>query len=237
MDKYVANKTGIDRACSILKINLPHILESLTGETREYYLAYHFSLLYSQTKNTSQVVKLDSLFKTVGNYINDSTLVTAVRNNQNSQNEKFENKSFLNIGEMAPDFYLSDLNGKFHSLKEFQGKLIYISFWATWCSPCLKTIPQKNAIIGEYGNKPIEFINISFDKEKDKWEESVKNHNITGLNLICNGNWEDILKTKYYIQAIPRYILINKDGEIIDSDAPSAGNENELRRLIDKNLN
>jgi len=237
MDKYGSNKTGFARAYSILEINLPNILERLSGETRKLFLAYQFSWINFQTRNASQAAKLDSLFETVGNYINDSTLVTAVKNNRNSQNEKFENKSFLNKGERASDFYLCDLNGKFHTLKEFQGKLVYISFWATWCSPCLKTIPQKNAIIGEYGNKPIEFINISFDKEKDKWEKSVKNHNITGLNLICNGNWEDILKTKYYIQGIPRYILINKNGEIIDSDAPSASNQNELRRLIDKNLN
>jgi thiol-disulfide isomerase/thioredoxin len=237
MDKYEVNQTGFARACSILKMNLPYILERLSGETRKHYLAYHFSLLNFQTKNASQSLELDSLFQTVSNYINDSTLVNAVKNNRNSQNEKFKNKSFLNKGERAPEFYLSDLNGKLHTLKEFQGKLIYISFWATWCSPCLKTIPQKNTIIGEYGNKQIEFINISFDKEKDKWEKSVKNYNISGLNLICNGNWEDILRTKYYIQGIPRYILINKDGEIIDSDAPSAGNENELRRLIDKYLN
>jgi thiol-disulfide isomerase/thioredoxin len=237
MDKYEANKTGLDRAYSILKINLPNIIERLSGETRKHYLAYHFSWYNFQTKNTCQALKLDSLFETVCNYINDNTLVTAVKNNRNSQNEKFENKSFVNKGERAPDFYLSDLNGKFHTLKEFQGKLIYISFWATWCSPCLKTIPQKNTIIGEYGNKQIEFINISFDKEKDKWEKSVKNYNILGLNLICNGNWEDILKTKYYIQGIPRYILINKDGEIIDSDAPSPGKKTELISLIDKYLN
>jgi thiol-disulfide isomerase/thioredoxin len=237
MDKYEANKTGLDRAYSILKINLPNILERLTGKTRKYYLAYHFSWYYFQTKNASQAVKLDSLFETVSNYINDTTLINAVKNNRNSPDEGVEKISFLNKGERAPDFYLSDLDGRFHTLKDFQGKLIYISFWATWCSPCLKTIPQKNTLIREYKNKQIEFINISFDKEKDKWEKSVENYKISGLNLICNGNWEDILKAKYYIQGIPRYIFINKDGQIIDSNAPSPGNKTELISLIDKYLN
>lgn len=237
MDLYEDKQTGFERAYSIFKINFPNILSSLSGETRKHYLAYLYSWLNIQTKNAGQAVKLDSLFETVGNYINDRTLVNAVKNNRNLPNQRSENKSFLTKGERAPDFYLSDLNGKFHTIKEFQGKLIFISFWASWCSPCLKTIPQKNALIGEYANKPIEFINISFDKEKDNWEKSVKRHNMKGLNLMCNGNWEDILKTQYYIQGIPRYVLINKNGEIIDSDAPSASNENELRRLIDKNLN
>jgi len=236
MDKYESNYTGFERAYSILEINLPNILERLSGETRKCYLAYQFSWINFQTKNANQTMKLDSLFDTIGKYINDGTLVTAVKNNRNTQNEKSDNKSFLNKGQRAPDFYLSDMNGKFHTLKEFQGELVFLSFWATWCSPCLKTIPQKNTLIGEYRNKPIKFINISFDKEKEIWEKSVKDHSISGLNLICIGNWVDILKTKYYIQGIPRYILINKDGEIIDSEAPSAGNENELRRLIDKNL-
>lgn len=237
MDKFEANKTGFERAYPILKISLPNILNGLSGENRKQYLAYRFSWYYLQTKNASQVLKLDSLFEKVSNYINDTTLINVVKNNRNSPDEGVEKVSFLNKGERAPDFYLSDLNGKFHTLKDFQGKLIYISFWATWCSPCLKTIPKKNTVIREYGNKQIEFINISFDKEKDKWEKSIKDYNISGLNLICNGNWEDILKTKYYIQGIPRYILINKDGEIIDSDAPSPSNKTELISLIDKYLN
>ena len=236
MDKYESTNLGFARAFSIIEINLPDILDRLSGEIRKQYLAYQFSWINFQTKNASQALKLDSLFETVGKYINDTTIENVVKNNRNLRNEKLENKSFLNKGEIAPDFYLSDLNEKFHTLKEFQGNLIFISFWATWCSPCLKTIPQKNSMIKDYGNEQIVFINISFDKEKDKWEKSVKSNNIFGINLICNGNWEDILKTKYYIQGIPRYILINKDGEIIDSDAPSPGNINELKSLINKYL-
>ena len=235
--KYDTNQIGFARAYSILKINLPNILKRLSGESRKLLLAYQFSWINFQTKNVSQSVRLDSLFETVGNYINDSALVIAVKNNRNAQNERLENKCFLNKGEKAPEFFLSDLNGKFHTLKEFNGKLIYISFWATWCSPCIKSIPKKNTLIREYGNKQIEFINISFDKEKDKWKKMIKDQNISGLNLICNGNWEDILKTKYYIQGIPRYILLNKNGEIIDSDAPSPGKKAELIRLIDKYMN
>jgi thiol-disulfide isomerase/thioredoxin len=237
MDKYEFNKTGFNRAYSILKINLPIILERLSDETQKHYLAYSFSKYKFQTKNAGQSQKLDSLFETVSNNINDSIIINAVKNNRKLQFETLGKNSILNLGEIAPDFLLSDLNGKFHTLKEFQGKLIYISFWATWCSSCLKSIPQKNSIIGEYANKPIEFINISFDNEKDKWEKSIKNNSISGLNLICNGNWEDILKTSYNIQGIPRYVLINKDGKIIDSDAPSPDHMNELVSLIDKYLN
>ena len=237
MDNYDDSKIGFERAYPILKINLPNILNELSGETRKQYLAYCFSWYYFQTKNTGQVLKLDSLFETVSNYIKDSTLINIVKNNRNSQEKGLGKVSFLNKGERAPDFYLSDLNGKFHTLKEFHGKLIFISFWATWCSPCRKSIPKKNSAIREYENKKIEFINISFDKEKDNWRKSIKDHNISGLNLICNGNWEDILKTKYYIKGIPRYIFINKNGEIINSDAPSPGNEAEFKGLINKYLN
>ena len=107
------------------------------------------------------------------------------------------------IGEKTlPSVTLADMNGKNVNVADYgkSGKITVLSFWATWCSPCLKTIPQKNALIGEYRNKPIKFINISFDKEKEIWEKSVKDHSVLGLNLICIGNWVDILKTKYYIQ-------------------------------------
>ncbi len=237
MDKYDDNKTGFERAYPILKINLPKITGELSGETRKLFLAYLFSSYYYSVNNTSQVLKLDTLFETVSNYVNDSTLINAVKKNSNSKIEPLGEKAFLNKGEKAPDFYLSDINCKFHTLKDFEGELIYVSFWATYCSPCIKNIPAKNALIKEYENKPIVFVNISFDKESDTWLNSLEKYKISGVDLICKGNWENIIKTKYYIQGIPRYVLINKNGEIIDSDAPSPGDKSELTGLIDKYLN
>ena len=237
LDKIDKNKTGFERAFPILEITLPNVLKELTGSTRKLYLAYVFSRYHQNTNKASQVSKLDSLFETVAIYINDSTLINAVKNSGDAKIETLEKISFLSKGEKAPDFYLSDINEKYYTLQDFKGKMIYLSFWATWCSPCIKTLPKKNDIIRKYENKQIEFINVSFDTEKDKWEKSIKDYNISGLNLICKGNWEDVLKTNYYIQGIPKYVLINKNGEIIDSDAPSPGNKTELTSLIDKYLN
>ncbi len=106
MDKYEANTTGFERAFAILKINLPDILNGLSGETRKQFIAYHFSWYYFMTKNTSEVLKLDSLFGTISNYVNDSKLVDVVKTNRNSQNEDVKKVSYLNKGEKAPDFYL-----------------------------------------------------------------------------------------------------------------------------------
>lgn len=236
MDKYDDSKTGFERAYPILKMILPNILSGLSGDIRKYCLAFEFSRFYLNTDKVTQVLKLDSLLETVSYYIGDSTLINTLKNNSHSKIETFEELSFLSKGEKAPDFYLSDVNGKFHALHDFKGKLIYLSFWATWCSPCIKTLPQKNALIREYENKSIVFINISFDRDKDKWEKFIEDHPVSGLNLICKGNWEDVIKTNYYIQGIPKYVLISKVGEIIDSDAPSPGNKSELAGLIDKYL-
>lgn len=236
MDKYDDSKTGFERAYPILKINLPNIISELSGDTRKLFLAYLFSTRYAFTNKTSQVLKLDSLFDTVSDYINDSTLISAVKKTPNYTTATSGKNSFLEKGEKAPDFYLSGMNGKFHSLKDFKGKMIYLSFWATYCSPCIKNIPAKNALIKEYENKPILFINISFDKDSDTWLRSIEKYKVSGIELMCKGNWENILKTNYYIEGIPRYVLINKNGEIIDSDAPSPENKSELKSLIDKYL-
>jgi thiol-disulfide isomerase/thioredoxin len=179
---------------------------------------------------------VDSLYEMYCSSIAHSSMLACITDYKTTQYQKFLNRNPLMKGDKAPDFYLTDINGKFYALKDFQGKLIYLSFWATWCSSCIKTLPEKNAIIRKYENKKIEFINISFDSEKDKWEKLIEDYNILGLNLICKGNWEDVLKTNYYIQGIPKYVLINKNGEIIDSDAPSPGNETELTSLIDNYL-
>jgi thiol-disulfide isomerase/thioredoxin len=236
MDRYDDTKQGFERAYPILKIDLPNIISELSGDTRKLFLAYSFSKNYSYTNKKSQVLKVDSLFNTVADYIKDSTLINAVKKTPNQKTETSGENSFLDKGEKAPDFYLSDVNGKYYSLKDFKGKLIYLSFWASYCRPCIKNIPAKNDLIKEFENKPIAFINISFDKDNVTWLKCIEKYKVSGIELKCKGNWENILRTNFNINGIPRYVLINKNGEIIDSDAPSPANKSELKSLIDKYL-
>jgi len=67
-------------------------------------------------------------------------------------------------GEPAPAFTLQDLNGKNVSLANFRGKVVILNFWATWCPPCIKEIPDFIELYGQYKDKGFEMVGISLDQ-------------------------------------------------------------------------
>lgn len=140
-------------------------------------------------------------------------------------------------GNEAAVFKLPDTTGKMHSLTDFRGKLVYIDFWATWCGPCKGEIPYMTKLEEEYANNPdIVFISVSVDKEADKqkWLDMVKEKNMKGLQLFT-GDLKDQVSEPYHIVTIPRFILIGRDGKLIDGNAPRPSSD-EIRPLINFNL-
>jgi len=120
-------------------------------------------------------------------------------------------------GKPSPDFNFADMVGKFFSLKDFKGKYVYIDVWATWCGPCKVEIPHLKKLESELHDKDIAFVSICTFDEQSKWESFVKTQQLSGTQLFAP---RDNAFTKMYnIQGIPRFLLIDKEGNIIDSNA------------------
>ncbi|MEK6657188.1 MAG: redoxin domain-containing protein, partial [Nitrospirota bacterium] len=77
----------------------------------------------------------------------------------------------LSIGETAPDFNLKDLEGKDVSLKDFKGKVVFINFWATWCSPCKKEFPELNKFYETYKDNDLVVLAVNSDLKKGSVED------------------------------------------------------------------
>ncbi len=137
----------------------------------------------------------------------------------------------------APEFSYKDINGKTVSLKSLRGKFVYIDVWATWCSPCKAEIPHLKKVEDDYHDKNIAFVSISVDKQKDwdKWEQYVKEHNMKGIQLVADKAAESDFIKKMNINSIPRFILIDPSGKIISANALRPSNQ-ELRDLLNKLL-
>ena len=140
-------------------------------------------------------------------------------------------------GNLAAPFKLPDTTGKMHALSDYRGKIVYIDFWATWCGPCKGEIPYMTKLEEEYASNPdIVFISVSVDKEADKqkWMDMVKEKGMKGIQLFTS-NLKSQVSEPYHIDAIPRFVLIGRDGKLINGDAPRPSSD-EIRPLLNFNL-
>lgn len=208
---------GFQRAFPLFLAEIDDVTKQLDGTIREWYFAHKFSGFYFFAEKQEQFDRIDSLFATVKPFFSDTVLYHIVKNKRR-RDINFDQPDFLNAGEAAPDFYLGDVTGNFHSLKKFRGNIVFLNFWASWCAPCIKEIPEKNSMIKRFEGKKVVFLNISLDKNRDDWLGAIEKHHFWGNHLICKGNWEEILRGKYYISGIPHYVLIDKKGRIIENN-------------------
>ncbi len=140
-------------------------------------------------------------------------------------------------GSPAVDFRLPDVNGNEVALSDFKGKVVYIDVWATWCGPCKQQIPYLKTLEAEYHDNPdMVFMSVSTDAEKDhqKWLDMVAAEELGGVQLFGGGKSDSII-TPYKISGIPRFILIGKDGNIINDNAPRPSSS-EIRPLLNAAL-
>ena len=152
--------------------------------------------------------------------------------------EKYNKLKVLVEGKKSPAFAYKNTNGEIVSLADLKGNLVYIDVWATWCGPCKREIPFLKELEGEYKNKAIKFVSISIDKEKDhqKWLDMVEEKELKGIQLFADKDWSSSFVKGYAIDGIPRFILIDKEGNIISADAPRPSSNEKIRNLINENL-
>ncbi|WP_159018119.1 TlpA family protein disulfide reductase [Algibacter sp. L3A6] len=135
-------------------------------------------------------------------------------------------------GKASPKFVdYENYNGGSTSLDDLKGKYVYIDLWATWCGPCLAEIPSLKAVEKEYHGKNIEFVSISVDDEKahSKWRTMIEEKQLGGVQLFAKEDRSFV--TAYNVTGIPRFILIDPQGNVVKADAPRPSNP-QLKTLF-----
>lgn len=136
-------------------------------------------------------------------------------------------------GDLAIDFKYADKDGNKLSLSSFNGNLIYVDVWATWCGPCVAEIPSLQKLESDYHGKNITFMSVSVDEDKEAWKKMVADKELSGIQLWADG-WSKITKD-YAIFGIPRFMLFDTEGNVISTNAPRPSSDN-IRKLLDANL-
>ncbi|MEO1486384.1 MAG: TlpA disulfide reductase family protein [Bacteroidota bacterium] len=142
----------------------------------------------------------------------------------------------LERGASSPKFVgYRNYSGGNTSLDDLTGKYVYIDVWATWCAPCKMEIPFLNKVERQYHGKNIEFVSISVDETYgfDSWQKMVKEKKMTGIQLFADNAFKSQFIKDYKIRMIPRFILIDPEGNVVSAVAPKPSNP-KLIELFDE---
>ena len=119
--------------------------------------------------------------------------------------------SFSNSAK-APDFNLKDQYRVVHSLENYKGKVIFLNFWATWCPPCKKEMPDVESIYKEYGENKKDVVILGVNSEKEnEVKKFLKDKGYTFPTVIDENS--EVMR-KYFIQAFPTSFVIDKEGNV-----------------------
>jgi cytochrome c biogenesis protein CcmG/thiol:disulfide interchange protein DsbE len=136
-------------------------------------------------------------------------------------------------GEKAPDFSLKSVDGKTVKLSDFKGKIVIIDFWATWCPPCRRGIPDLVAIQNEFKDKVV-IVGISLDREKTIKDVPgfVKDY---GINYPIVYGDDKVVMSYGGIQSIPTSFIVDKKGNVADMHVGLVSKEtytNKIKELL-----
>lgn len=129
-------------------------------------------------------------------------------------------EEIASVVEYAPAFTFNSIEGKSVSLSDLKGKYLYVDIWATWCRPCLQQLPSMKELEEKYRGENIEFVSISVDNDRDKakWQKMVQDKQMQGLQLFAGKMTS--FHQDYQISSIPKFLIIGKEGEIINENPP-----------------
>jgi thiol-disulfide isomerase/thioredoxin len=154
---------------------------------------------------------------------------------EREMNSLLKQKLLLAHGKPAPFFSLPDSENKMVSLSDFRGKYVYLDFWATWCGPCMEEMPDYFKLQSDYKKKDVVFLSVSFDTDKNKWLAFLKDNSSSQNNLFEEREFHSAIAKSYGLEAIPVFMLIDKDGNMIQKNAPRPSSK-EIRPLLDSLL-
>lgn len=138
------------------------------------------------------------------------------------------------IGKPAPKFTLESNLGHIYNLEDFKGKVIYLDLWASWCGPCRKETPSFKILYDKYRNlSQIAFISIAVSDGINEWKKALKEDKPDWIQLLDK---EGAVLKSYVANSIPKFILIDKQGNIVNMDAPRPSSGEEIEKLLNQEI-
>jgi thiol-disulfide isomerase/thioredoxin len=213
---------GLKRVSDIVK-NM--ISLNANGFTKDLFLTiYYVGILKGQDIKTFEAV-YDSNFTSQIYFINTI----------NKEHQKL--KDYLS-NQNTSNAYLTDIKssivkGIIDSISQkYRDKVIYIDFWAPWCSPCMDEMPYSKEIQESFKNSNVVFLFLANRCKEDSWKATIANKKLTGEHILLTNDQFNTLSRFLGFDGIPHYTLIDKKGNIVLKDAPRPSEKEKIITVI-----
>jgi thiol-disulfide isomerase/thioredoxin len=118
-------------------------------------------------------------------------------------------------------------------IAKFPGKVVYVDFWATWCGPCRAEMPNSKKLKKELIGKDVVFVYLGVQCEEKLWKAAIAEMDIDGEHFFVDDKGFGAMSEKFRISGIPHYMLVDKQGRVVDDNAKRPGNS-QLKEEIEK---
>lgn len=219
-DEGVSIENSYDRTVATMR----YIGERFPAGRVKQSMLRSLALEYLQVEGVRNTEELQNL---ANSYLTDPQMLADYR-------AEISRHDLTAAGRSSPDFTAVDRTGRRYTLSDFRGKYLYIDLWASWCGPCKRELPHLKRLSERFADREILFLGLSVDSERDDWEKALDSEELPGTQL-----WLDpssSFAADYGVDGIPRFILLDKEGHIVESNmlrSSSEGIDSYLESLKD----
>ena len=139
--------------------------------------------------------------------------VEASANSAVQQPQDIESTTLIHAGDVAPDFTVEMLDGKKITLSSLRGKVVLVSFWATWCPPCRQEMSHmQEGVIDRFAGSDLVVLPISRGEKRETVEKFIEK---MGYGFPVGLDADQSIYSKYASNYVPRSVVINREGEVV----------------------
>jgi len=134
--------------------------------------------------------------------------------------------------EFAPDFEMTMEDGSIKKLSDFRGQVVYLSFWASWCKPCINGFNKYRELRDNMEELGVVMLNVSIDKVSENWKNAIEEHNPTGIHAVIP---QSAVQDSYQMYSVPLYEIVGKNGKFLYlTDEPDRDILDNFRLFLEK---
>lgn len=138
------------------------------------------------------------------------------------------------IGGKAPEIKMPTPQGNEFALSDLKGKVVLIDFWASWCGPCRKSMPEVKEIYAKYKDRGFEILGVSLDKKQEDWVAAINADGLPWKHVSDLQLWQSKAAQTYGVTSIPQTVLIDKNGNIAARNLHGFELEQKIEEFLTK---